>query len=62
MPVTGWVLDWVFLVPKFKVAITFQMVCSVYQLYDIFAVYASGWPLFPYPVVLRLYNDIKDER
>lgn len=66
-PWTGIFLDWIFLVPKFKVGSLFQFVCFVYHFYDIFIVSVFLWliskAIIPFwPVVTSTWYNIRAAR
>lgn len=57
-PWTGFFLDWMFIVPKFKRATTFQWICFIYELWNPFIVFLILALLyyFFWPVVLAFYH------
>lgn len=57
-PWTGWFLDWIFLIPKFKHPTAFQIVCFVRHLYDFFivGVFLFFLAKFVFPIVTRIYR------
>lgn len=66
-PWTGVFLDWIFIVPKFKVGSIFQFVCFVYHLYDLFVTGISLWILSKvgpiiWNVVVTFWNNIRRAR
>lgn len=66
-PWTGIFLNWIFLVPKFKVGSLFQFVCFVYHLYDVFIVGVFAWfaykiMSFYWPAIIGFWYDLRAAR
>lgn len=57
-PWTGFFLNWMFIVPKFKRATTFQWVCFVYELWNPFIVFLIIFSLyyFFWPIIQAFYR------